>query len=84
MNEAATRVGRLPALSTGTKVGIVAAIAIAGTIPLVYSDQYVLNVLVTALITLLLTTAWNFVLGIAGVWNFGMIPPLRGVASSSC
>ncbi len=72
MNEA-TRVGRLPALSNGTWVGTAVAIVIATAVPLVYSDQYVLNVLVTALITLVLNTSWNFVLGIAGVWNFGML-----------
>jgi branched-chain amino acid transport system permease protein len=69
----ATRVGRLPVLRTGTWVGIAAAVAIAAAIPLVYSGQYVLNVLVTALIVLVLNTSWNFVLGIAGVWNFGML-----------
>ncbi len=29
--------------------------------------------MVTALITLVLNTSWNFVLGVAGVWNFGML-----------
>lgn len=68
-----TRVGRLPTLGPGGWLGTAVAILIAAAVPLVYSDQYVLNVLVTALITLVLNTSWNFVLGIAGVWNFGML-----------
>lgn len=54
-------------------IGMALAVALAGAIPLVYSNQYVLTVMVTALITLVLNTSWNFILGIAGVWNFGML-----------
>lgn len=68
-----TQVGRLPRMGGATWIGLAIAVAIAGGIPLVYSDQYVLTVMVTALITLVLNTSWNFILGVAGVWNFGML-----------
>lgn len=41
--------------------------------PLVYGNQYVLQVIVTTLILLVLNISWNFVLGVAGVWNFGQL-----------
>jgi branched-chain amino acid transport system permease protein len=63
----------MPKLGAAAWIGIAVAILIASSVPLVYSNRYVLNVLVTALITLVLNTSWNFVLGIAGVWNFGML-----------
>ncbi|MBI3647831.1 MAG: branched-chain amino acid ABC transporter permease [Actinobacteria bacterium] len=72
MNDA-SRVGKLPKLSAGSRLGIVALIAIVAAVPVVYTNHYVLTFLVTALITLVLNTSWNFVLGIAGVWNFGML-----------
>ena len=68
-----TRVGRLPRLGSGSWVGLVVATAILAGIPLVSSNQYLLTVMVTALITLTLNTGWNFVLGVAGSWNFGML-----------
>ena len=67
------RVGRLPRLGAGAWTGIVVATAILAAIPLVSSNQYLLTVMVTALITLVLNTSWNFVLGVAGAWNFGML-----------
>ena len=67
------RVGRLPRLGTAAWGGIVLLVVLLAGFPLVESNQYVLNVMVTALITLVLNTSWNFVLGIAGVWNFGML-----------
>ena len=42
-------------------------------LPLVYDDAYYLTVIVTALIILTLNISWNFVLGMAGVWNFGQL-----------
>ncbi len=69
----ATRVGRLPELGAGAWTGIVMGTLILAAVPLVYSNQYVLTVMVTALITVVLNTSWNFVLGVAGVWNFGML-----------
>jgi branched-chain amino acid transport system permease protein len=67
------RVGRLPAMSGLKWTGIALLLVLAALIPLVLSSQYVLSVIVTAMIVLVLNTSWNFVLGVAGVWNFGML-----------
>ncbi len=67
------RVGRLPRLSGLAWSGIVLLIAVLALVPLMVSDQYTLTVMTTAGIVLVLNTSWNFVLGIAGVWNFGML-----------
>ena len=37
------------------------------------SNQYILTVIVTGLVLLVLNISWNFVLGVAGVWNFGQL-----------
>ncbi len=54
-----------------------AALAVLGlgiaAFPLVDQDQYTLTVMITALILVVLNTSWNFVLGVAGVWNFGQL-----------
>jgi len=39
----------------------------------VLTNQYVLSVMVTTLVLLVLNISWNFVLGVAGVWNFGQL-----------
>jgi branched-chain amino acid transport system permease protein len=49
------------------------AILIAAVIPLVMTNEYYLSVMVTTLILLVLNISWNFVLGVAGVWNFGQL-----------
>jgi branched-chain amino acid transport system permease protein len=49
------------------------AVLIAFAIPLVITNQYTLSVMVTTLILLVLNISWNFVLGVAGVWNFGQL-----------
>jgi branched-chain amino acid transport system permease protein len=66
-------VGRGRPLTTGEIVGICALIVIVAAIPLVWSNAYALGVMITAMIVLVLNTSWNFVLGIAGVWNFGQL-----------
>jgi branched-chain amino acid transport system permease protein len=70
---AAERVGRLPRLSGSSWTGIVALVAILAVIPLFYSNDYIITVMITGGIVLVLNTSWNFVLGIAGVWNFGQL-----------
>ena len=45
----------------------------AAALPLVLSNQYYLSVAVTTLVLLVLNISWNFVLGVAGVWNFGQL-----------
>ncbi|HEX9064167.1 MAG TPA: branched-chain amino acid ABC transporter permease [Streptosporangiaceae bacterium] len=49
------------------------AVVLAAVLPLVVSSQYVLGVMITTLILLVLNISWNFVLGVAGVWNFGQL-----------
>jgi branched-chain amino acid transport system permease protein len=49
------------------------AVIAAAAIPLVMTDQYILGVMITTLILLVLNISWNFVLGVAGVWNFGQL-----------
>jgi branched-chain amino acid transport system permease protein len=49
------------------------AVLLAAAIPLVLSNNYVLDVMITTLILLVLNISWNFVLGVAGVWNFGQL-----------
>jgi branched-chain amino acid transport system permease protein len=48
-------------------------VALLFAFPLVETSQYVLSVIVTSMILLMLNTSWNFVLGVAGVWNFGQL-----------
>ena len=48
-------------------------VALAAGIPLVMTNQYALSVMVTTLVLLVLNISWNFVLGVAGVWNFGQL-----------
>ncbi|MEO8475552.1 MAG: branched-chain amino acid ABC transporter permease [Actinomycetota bacterium] len=73
VSAAAARVGRLPRLSGLSWTGIVAVVAIVAVVPIVYSNNYILTVMITGGIVLILNTSWNFVLGIAGVWNFGQL-----------
>jgi branched-chain amino acid transport system permease protein len=54
----------------GGSVGL-GAVAVVALIPLVYTDQYHLSLIVTTLILITLNSSWNFLLGVAGVWNFG-------------
>ena len=46
---------------------------LAAIFPLVYTDQYYMTMIVTAEVLLMLNISWNFVLGMAGVWNFGQL-----------
>ena len=49
------------------------AVLLAAAMPLVMTNQYALGVMITTLILLVLNISWNFVLGVAGVWNFGQL-----------
>jgi branched-chain amino acid transport system permease protein len=62
-----------PLMTRGRWVAVGAAVVAAGAIPLVMTNQYVLSVMITTLILLVLNISWNFVLGLAGVWNFGQL-----------
>ena len=48
-------------------------VVLAALFPLVYTDPYYMTIIVTAEIVLILNISWNFVLGMAGVWNFGQL-----------
>ena len=62
-----------PAMTSGRWGMAGFAVLVAAAIPLVMTDQYVLGVMITTLILLVLNISWNFVLGVAGVWNFGQL-----------
>jgi branched-chain amino acid transport system permease protein len=65
--------GMFGAVSPGRWALIAVATAIAAVFPLVYHDPYYMTIIVTAEIVLILNISWNFVLGMAGVWNFGQL-----------
>jgi branched-chain amino acid transport system permease protein len=71
--EAASRIGRRRPLTVGELSGIAALVAVVALIPVVWSNAYALGVMITAMIVLVLNISWNFVLGVAGVWNFGQL-----------
>jgi branched-chain amino acid transport system permease protein len=62
-----------PGMTTGRWSLTGLAVLIAVAVPFVISNQYTLSVMVTTLILLVLNISWNFVLGVAGVWNFGQL-----------
>ena len=41
--------------------------------PLVWPNDYVIDVALTALIWMILNQSWNLQLGIGGIWNFGQL-----------
>ena len=62
-----------PSMTPARWAGIAALVVLVAAFPLVYRNQYVLTVIVTGLVLLVLNISWNFVLGVAGVWNFGQL-----------
>lgn len=50
-----------------------ALLVLAALVPFIYPSTYGTGVLVTMLVFVVLNLSWNFVLGIAGVWNFGQL-----------
>jgi len=60
-----------PSMTRARWAAVAALVVLAAAFPLVYSNQYILTVIVTGLVLLVLNISWNFVLGVAGVWNFG-------------
>jgi branched-chain amino acid transport system permease protein len=64
----------LQATFTTEKLLISSAVALlAVLVPFIDLSQYGMDVLVTMLIVMLLNVSWNFILGIASVWNFGQL-----------
>ncbi len=62
-----------PGMSAGRWGLVGLAFLAAAVLPLVLTNQYALSVMITTLILLVLNISWNFVLGVAGVWNFGQL-----------
>jgi len=54
-------------------LGMAAAIAAAALLPLVWRNDYVIDVALTALIWMILNQSWNLQLGMGGIWNFGQL-----------
>jgi len=52
-------------------VGLLLLAAVA--LPLVWPNDYVIDVALTALIWMVLNQSWNLQLGIGGIWNFGQL-----------
>jgi branched-chain amino acid transport system permease protein len=65
--------GALGAFSPARWALIIGVIVLAAVFPLVYTDPYYMTVIVIAEIVLVLNISWNFVLGMAGVWNFAQL-----------
>jgi branched-chain amino acid transport system permease protein len=55
----------------GFAVGVLLLAAVA--LPLVWRNDYVIDVALTALIWMVLNQSWNLQLGIGGIWNFGQL-----------
>lgn len=61
------------------KVSIAAGVVVlAALVPLIYPSEYGTGVMVTMLILVTLNASWNFLLGHAGVWNFGQLALYAG------
>ncbi len=72
MNEGRTR-ALFPDMTSG-RWSLAALVVVAlAAFPLVESNQYILSVFVTTMILLVMNMSWNFILGVAGVWNFGQL-----------
>jgi branched-chain amino acid transport system permease protein len=68
------RPNALRATFTPEKVVISAAFLIlAILVPFIYPSPYGTGVMVTMAILVVLNASWNFLLGFAGVWNFGQL-----------
>ena len=65
--------GTFSALTPGRWMTIGVACVLTAIFPLVYTDPYYMTIIVTAEVVLILNISWNFVLGMAGVWNFGQL-----------
>jgi branched-chain amino acid transport system permease protein len=46
---------------------------LAAAAPLVFTDSYIINLLILTLIYSILNQSWNLTLGMVGAWNFGQL-----------
>jgi branched-chain amino acid transport system permease protein len=69
-----TRPTPLRATFSPWKVSFATGVLIlAALVPFIYPSTYGTGVMVTMLILITLNASWNFILGHAGVWNFGQL-----------
>jgi branched-chain amino acid transport system permease protein len=54
-------------------IGAAVLLLLALLLPLVWTNDYVIDVALTALIWMILNQSWNLQLGIGGIWNFGQL-----------
>jgi branched-chain amino acid transport system permease protein len=54
-------------------VAVGTVIVLAAALPIVWRNDYVIDVALTALIWMILNQSWNLQLGIGGIWNFGQL-----------
>jgi branched-chain amino acid transport system permease protein len=62
-----------PAMAAGRWALVGVALLALAVFPAMESDQYILSVFVTTMVLIVLNISWNFILGVAGVWNFGQL-----------
>ena len=65
--------GTFSSLSPTRWMMIGITIVLVALFPVVYTDPYYMTIIVTAEVVLILNISWNFILGMAGVWNFGQL-----------
>lgn len=63
----------MPTVRPAALAANVFVLLVVALLPLVYNDQYILSLIVTAFILIILNSSWNLLLGMAGVWNFGQL-----------
>ncbi|MET0800317.1 MAG: branched-chain amino acid ABC transporter permease [Actinomycetota bacterium] len=66
-------VGRLMGWRSPNAFAVGALLVAAVALPLVWRNDYVIDVALTALIWMVLNQSWNLQLGIGGIWNFGQL-----------
>lgn len=66
-------VRRLMGWRTPNAFAVGGLLLIAVALPVVWRNDYVIDVAITALIWMVLNQSWNLQLGIGGIWNFGQL-----------
>jgi len=64
---------RFLSMTPARRISVAGMVLLVAAFPLIDQNQYLLSVIVSTLVLLVLNTSWNFVLGVAGVWNFGQL-----------
>ena len=72
-HETRASVGRLMGWRSPNAFAVGALLIAAVALPLIWRNDYVIDVALTALIWMVLNQSWNLQLGIGGIWNFGQL-----------